>query len=661
MFLDTCGRMHGGRVCERLSVTLSVLLLIGTVWGPASEQAYAGNRTSERGDSLSIPTVSTIAHVRVSDQPGVLPDLEGDTVTVRGRISAERGVFPDSTIAFLQDQTAGIAVQLPREFTAQRGDLLRIEGIVRYRDGLTYLEGLRATEGRVLAWMPDPMPATVATVTRGNYQGRLVRLQGTIVSRQTKTEGRYLLLTDGRRRAERQITVFVPPPRDQYGRFNQFTIGDEIHVTGVLSRHPNAPSSTNHIVFPRDQNDFEEQSAVSNGTRTIILFIVGGTLFAVIALMTLQSAVRRRNQQLIESRARFRQLAEATHEGIILHRDGTILDVNRALTTMTGYKRDDLVDRSFPEVLSESVLDLDREMLHPRSAETYETVVVRQDGSTFPATVDERIVSAGDDRVRVVAIRDITEQKRREAELRNAKEEAEQMAQLKSTLLNNMSHEFRTPITSILGYADLILEEPDADHQDFAQQIHKSGKRLSRTLQAVLEMAQIESGQITVQTESVDVGSLTRDVVDEYREAGPSFEITGTADIVETDRRLFRRVLENLIQNAAKFTPDTGHVTVALQSTESSVEVSVRDSGVGIDPAFQDDLFSPFKQESTGRTRTHEGMGLGLSLTKRMLDLLDATIDVESEKGEGSTFTVRLPASFPTSAPSPSAETADPS
>lgn len=232
------------------------------------------------------------------------------------------------------------------------------------------------------------------------------------------------------------------------------------------------------------------------------------------------------------------------------------------------------------------------------------------------------------------------------------------MARLKSSLLNNMSHEFRTPITSILGYADLILEEPEADHREFARRIQTSGRRLSHTLRAVLEMAQIESGQMTVETGQVDLDVLVRDVVDEHRwdESGPSMQVSGTTAQVQTDRRLVRRIVDNLVHNAVKFTPNTGQVHVTVRANGAAAEIAVADSGVGIDPDFQDDLFSPFEQESTGRTRTHEGMGLGLSLTKRMLDLIDGTIDVESEKGDGSTFTVRIPTMADVAAPRRSTE-----
>lgn len=221
------------------------------------------------------------------------------------------------------------------------------------------------------------------------------------------------------------------------------------------------------------------------------------------------------------------------------------------------------------------------------------------------------------------------------------------MARLKSSLLNNMSHEFRTPITSILGYAELILENPDADHARFARNIRRSGKRLSKTLRAVLDMAQLEAESLEVTEREVDVNALVRDVVAEHgdraREKDIAMEVTeADSCILTTDPQLLERIVSNLVHNAVKFTP-TGRVQVEVESHGSTVRIAVSDTGIGIDPSFRTHLFEPFTQESDGRTRTHEGTGLGLALTKRMIDLLGGNVEVESTKGEGTTVVVRVP------------------
>jgi signal transduction histidine kinase len=252
--------------------------------------------------------------------------------------------------------------------------------------------------------------------------------------------------------------------------------------------------------------------------------------------------------------------------------------------------------------------------------------------------------------VRVVAIRDVTERKKWEQEILRAKEEAEEMAQLKSSLLNNMSHELRTPITSIIGYAELILNEPDTDHEDFALRIQESGQRLSRTLRAVLEMAQVESGTLEVTRTDVDVRLLVRKVVDRHRSTAEQKDLTLQTQVrapdgsFYTDLTLVRRILDNLVHNALKFTEE-GQVEVEVETDAGGMRLAVSDTGIGIAPDFREQLFDPFTQESAGRSRTHEGTGLGLALADRMVALLGGDVEVESVKGEGTTVVVWIPLS----------------
>jgi len=623
--------------------------MVLALWlGTGAGHAQSGGEADSAARAAPAPVDASIEAARATD-PGIhMPLRRGDTLQVRGRATVGTGGLPDSTLIFIQDGTAGIAVQLPDGPDVQRGDSLWVEGVVQHGYGLTRLLGLRYERMDVLIRAPEPVPLTVSAAAGEGYEGRLVRVRGRVVANRTNDGGRYLLLTDPIPHATARLAVFVPLRRLADISLRGFEPGDEVSITGILSQHDRrAPYTTGYQVLPRDQDDLETKPPGTGRYQTIILIIVGGALLAVVVVLTLRSAVRRRTQQLVESRARFRRLAEATREGIILHRDDEILDVNRALTDMMGHSRSDLLGRSFAEVLSESTRGLERERLRAAVGTPCEAAVVRANGERFPAEVEERVVQASDRRVRVAALRDITERKERERELLAAKEEAEEMARLKSSLLNNMSHEFRTPITSILGYAEIILEEPEADHESFALHIRQSGQRLSRTLQAVLEMAQIEAGTVPVEPTAGDVAGVVRGEVDEHRalaeEKGVALTVTtseqGTA---HTDLRLLRRIVGHLVHNAIKFTPE-GRVDVSVEADEERVVVRVADSGIGIAPAHQDGLFEPFKQASEGRTRTHEGMGLGLALTKRMVHLLGGTVDVDSAPDDGSTFLVRLP------------------
>jgi PAS domain S-box-containing protein len=630
-----------------------MLLLVLSVGRPAFGQDTL-DTAAPSPDSLATVERVSIAQVRTDADANRVPDRLGDTLRVRGRASVRQGALPDENLIFLQDGTAGIAVRLPEEgATVGRGDSLHVAGVVRHQYGLTRLHALRYSRVGAMSRFPSPVPLTVSAAHTDRYEGQLAQVRGEVVANRSNDGGRYLLLKDVGPGTSVRLAVFVPNRRLEAVPLDDFEAGDEITVTGVLSQYDYSPPYDEYYqILPRDGDDLSGAGLAAYYQTIILLFVAGG-LLAVIVVFTLRAAVRRRTQQLTESRARFRRLAEATFEGIIIHEDGEILDVNRALTDMIGYDRDMLVGRDFWDVLTESTRDLMREMVESRPDEPYEAVMVREDGTSFPAEIEEKEVEVTDRPVRVAAIRDVTERKKREAEILLAKEEAEQMARLKSSLLNNMSHELRTPITSIIGYAELIMNEPEGPHEDFAARIRQSGKRLSRTLRAVLEMAQIESGTLEVQPREVGILSLMRDVVREYRpmaaEEDLALEVRERIDdaTLYTDRTLVYRAVGNIVHNAIKFSEE-GPIRIDTDATDAGVRIAVSDSGIGIDPDFRPHLFEPFKQESEGRARTHEGTGLGLALTKRMVDLLGGTIEVESVKGEGSTFVVELPPVMPT-------------
>ena len=628
-----------------LAGVLCVLAMGGVV--PLSE---AVQRDGARNlDSLATVHASPIEQVRTDADENSVPDRVGDTVLVQGRALVRPGALPDSSLIFVQDATAGLAVQLPEGPNVRRGDSLLVRGVVEHQYGLTRIRGLDYRRVATMTDYPSPVPLPVTAAAGESYEGRLVRVRGKVIVNRTNDGGQYVLLEDEAENTEARLAVFVPNRRLDEIDLSSFGPGAEIAVTGVLSQHDrSAPYDDAYQVLPRDQADLEETSFMSGYYQSIIILIIAGAILAATAVFTLRVAVRRRTQQLTESRARFRRLAEATFEGILLHENGKILDVNRALTDMSGYSRQELLGCDVGTIFLDATHHSSPEGTRERSTSPYESVMLPKRGDRFPVEIEEKEVDLADRNVQVVALRNITERKKREKELLQAKEEAENMARLKSSLLNNMSHELRTPVTSIIGYAELIVEEPDIDHTEFATHIQQSGKRLSRTLQAVLDMAKLDSGTIRVSEERVNIESLLREVVNEHRpfasEKGLPIRMdTQGAIALRTDRVLLRRSVSTLVHNAIKFT-DEGRVDVTVEPAASGVRIAVADTGIGIAADFRTDLFEPFKQESEGRTRTHQGTGLGLALTKRRIELIGGAIEVESRKGDGSTFTLEFPA-----------------
>ena len=601
-------------------------------------------------DSLRLGPAESIVEVRDDANGDHVPERKGDTVTVAGRVTAERGqlAVPVPELAVLQDRTAGIHVLLPDELAAERGDSLRVRGVVEHAYGLTRLRGIGGRVVEADARRPPPLALTVSTAAGEQHEGRLARIRGRIASKGTNRGGDYLRLQDQGATAPAQITVFVANRHGERFGLDRFAEGDAIEITGVVGQHDfEAPYDEYYQIEPRGRDDLAQVGWASTYLRAALLILAGGGLVAGIVVIGLRAAVRRRTRELEESRARFRRLAEATLEGIALHEaDGEIVDTNASLAQMVGMDREALIGENITALLASASSD-DLAPMEREGDAPVETELVHADGTTTPVEIENRDVTTGDETVHVCAVRDISKRKEWEDEILRAKREAEQVARLKSNLINNMSHELRTPITTITGYAEVIVDEADEPHRSFAGQIQESGRRLADTLQSVLDMAQIESGTLDVTVQEVAVPSVVRDVVDRHAQAIEEKALAVDLDVpddctVTTDRTLLYRILNNLVQNAVKFTDD-GTVHVRAEPVESGVRIRVRDTGVGIDPAFRPDLFEPFKQESEGVAREYDGAGLGLALTKHLLDLLGGAIEVDSAKEEGSVFTVELP------------------
>ena len=242
----------------------------------------------------------------------------------------------------------------------------------------------------------------------------------------------------------------------------------------------------------------------------------------------------------------------------------------------------------------------------------------------------------------------IEERSRYERELVLAKERAEASAQLKSTILDNISHEIRTPITAILGYSQILSEEVGGGLQEFADYILRNGERLQKTLNAILDLSQLEADEMPLLLEPTDLGQAATEALSRFRpeaEAkGLALRYSGPASAVAArlDPLALGRVLDHLVGNAVKFT-ERGEVVVEAGGASSGAYLEVRDTGIGIGEAFLPHLFEAFKQESDGLSRTHEGSGLGLTVARHLVERMGGTIHVESRKGEGTTFVVRFP------------------
>ena len=241
----------------------------------------------------------------------------------------------------------------------------------------------------------------------------------------------------------------------------------------------------------------------------------------------------------------------------------------------------------------------------------------------------------------------------RTAELREASRQVELANRHKSEFLANMSHELRTPLNAIIGFSDVMLTGMTgtmADKQrEFIGDIRDSGKHLLGLINDILDLSKIEAGRMELDVARFNLRTATENAMTLVRARAERHGIALDAEIApevgdyDGDERKFKQILLNLLTNAVKFTPEGGSVTLAAGQVDGSYVFSIRDTGIGIAPEDHDRIFEEFRQVGSDFERKAEGTGLGLTLTRKLVELHGGRIRVESALGEGSTFTFELP------------------
>jgi PAS domain S-box-containing protein len=249
-------------------------------------------------------------------------------------------------------------------------------------------------------------------------------------------------------------------------------------------------------------------------------------------------------------------------------------------------------------------------------------------------------------------LRDVTSAKRAEEALNEALQRAEASDRLKTAFMNNISHEVRTPLNGILGFVDMLDNEDinQEDHDLYKEILRMSADRLLSTINGYMDISLLVSGNMPLYTTDFVLAELIGDGYRRYLEPAIakginlSYDLAGVSDrlVVHSDPVLVRKIYDHLLENAIKFT-EFGTVRIVCRKIGREVEITVEDSGIGIDPALTDKIFESFLQVDVSNTRRHEGSGLGLAIVKGLIDLLGGKIWVKSTPGYGSTFGFSLP------------------
>ncbi|HJT77112.1 MAG TPA: PAS domain S-box protein, partial [Gemmataceae bacterium] len=372
--------------------------------------------------------------------------------------------------------------------------------------------------------------------------------------------------------------------------------------------------------------------------------------------------VKQAEAVLRTSEERQRLILDNAHDAFVaMSADGLITGWNRQAEITFGWPRAEAVGR----VLSETIIPPQLREAHKRGLANFlatgegpvlnrvlDVTALRRDGREFPAEISIAPVRLGEQYLFVAFIRDVTERKRAEEELRQAKEAAEAANRAKDEFLANVSHEIRTPMNAILGMTELALDTPLTDDQrQFLQTVKSAADNLLGIINDLLDFAKVEAGKLEL---SFADFSLRTAVGDTLRALAVRAHTRGlelvydvqpeVPDALVGDAGRLRQVLLNLVGNAIKFT-DEGEVVVRVEAAggpapegEIGLRFTVRDTGIGIPPEQQERIFRAFEQEDTSTTRKYGGTGLGLTIASQLVALMGGRITVDSAPGRGSTF-----------------------
>ena len=432
-----------------------------------------------------------------------------------------------------------------------------------------------------------------------------------------------------------------------------------MHYTGMA-----AASFTPSTLMDRDA--LHALSISSLGTAVIIV-----VTFMILGLTVLTSLIDRRFSAqalaLESSEKRSRQILETSFDAFVeMDAEGAILVWNAQAESAFQWSQAEITGKNLceaiiPEKYRDGYKQEVRQLLasDPGAAlnRRFETTASSKDGREMPVEITISAMGHEQSQHFAAFVRDLSERKRFEHDLRDAKEAAEAANQSKSDFLANMSHEIRTPMNGIIGMTDLALETALSQEQrEFLGMVKSSADSLLSLLNDILDFSKIEAGKLDFET----IDFLLRDTLDDtikvlgFRAQQKGLELgcrilPEVPDGLRGDPTRLRQIIVNLVGNAIKFT-SAGEVIVQAEvqeetETEATLHFTVRDSGVGIPKGKQETIFEAFTQADTSMTRRYGGTGLGLAISSRLVKLMGGRIWVESEIGEGSTFhfTVRFP------------------
>jgi PAS domain S-box-containing protein len=352
-------------------------------------------------------------------------------------------------------------------------------------------------------------------------------------------------------------------------------------------------------------------------------------------------------EKLKESEQRQQAILASIADGVVItDAEGVVVSMNRAMERMVGWRREEVQGRAYDNVFPlvdtwGQLIAADKEFLgrairarEPVVSRGFDVALLTRDGRRVPVSVAAAPIldEEGELLGGVDVIRDVSHER--------------EVDQLKSSLISTVSHELRTPLTMIQGFSELLLtrEVDEKNSREALEKIVASAKRLGRLIEDLLSVSRIESGRLEVRLDSVDVAHVVEDVTALFgRDRKVRIDLDNELPSVMADGELLIRILTNLLSNAVKYSSAESPISVAARSTDSSVEVSVSDQGIGMAKEETERLFEKFFRADHPEVRSAGGTGLGLYITKNLVEMQGGRIWADSEPGRGTTFRFTLP------------------
>jgi len=358
-----------------------------------------------------------------------------------------------------------------------------------------------------------------------------------------------------------------------------------------------------------------------------------------------------------DEREHYRAIADDASDIIVVHENNRIVFTSAAMKRLLEREPSDFESGRYLDIVHPDDLAEARKLLgQPLPGESRRATyrVRHRNGSYVWFEVSTRAVyNTAGEFVREISVgRDVNERKRQEAEIVAAQEHAEAANRAKSLFLSTMSHELRTPLNAVIGFSEILAKQMlgsmgNNRYAEYAESIHSSGRHLLDVINDILDMTRLDTDQLTLQIVPTDLGEVIQDCLDYVAPLARAAQVEVRAEVgtlsVTADPTRLRQIIFNLLSNAIKFTGKGGHVTIEATAAHDAALITVTDTGIGMKPEDFAVALAPFGQIDDALSRSHEGVGLGLPLSKRLVELHGGTLCIESVEGAGTTVRVTIP------------------